>query len=75
MRMRLRSRALARTSSMGMMCSCSSRQAYHTSAAKAPIRPRIASHQMYQMMAKPQTVAKKATMTPVGVFTGISIGW
>ena len=39
------------------------------------MRPRIASHQMYQMMAKPQTEAKKATMMPVGVFNGISIGW
>ena len=35
----------------------------------------MASHQMYQMSAKPQTEAKKATMTPVGVFKGISIGW
>ena len=75
MRMRRRSRAFALTSSTGMICSCSSRQAYQTKTAKAPIRPRIASHQMYQMMAKPQTEAKKAKMTPVGVFSGISIGW
>ena len=61
MRMRRRSRAFARTSSTGMMCSCSSRHAYQTKTAKAPIRPRIASHQMYQMTAKPQTEAKKAT--------------
>ena len=52
------------TSSTGMICSCSSRQAYQTKTAKAPIRPRIASHQMYQMTAKPQTEAKKATITP-----------
>src|SRR5205085_7699728 len=66
MRIRRRSRALARTSSTGMICSCSSRQAYQTSTAKAPIRPRMASHQMCQMMAKPHSEAKKATMTPVG---------
>ena len=73
--MRRRSRALAITSSTGMICSCSSRHAYQTNTAKAPIRPTIASHQMYQMIAKPQTAAKKATITPVGVFNGISIGW
>ena len=30
---------------------------------------------MYQISAKPQTLAKKATITPVGVLSGISIGW
>src|SRR6185369_5867783 len=74
-RIRRRSRAFVLTSSTGMICSFSSRQAYQTNIAKAPIRPRIASHQMYQITAKPQSEAKKATMTPVGVFTGISIGW
>src|SRR5205085_11740545 len=75
MRIRRRSRALARTSSTGMICSCSSRQAYQTKIANAPMRPTTASHQIYQIIAKPQTVAKNATVTPVGVFTGISIGW
>src|SRR5438552_15803538 len=60
-RIRRRSRALAMTSSTGMMCSCSSRHAYQTSTAKAPMRPRSASHQMYQMIATPQTAAKMAT--------------
>ena len=64
MRMRRRSRAFAPTSSTGMICSCSSCQAYQTKTANAPMSPRIASHQMYQMTAKPQTVAKKAQMTP-----------
>src|SRR5207342_1037125 len=74
MRMRRRSRAFSLTSSTGMTCSCSSRQAYQTKMANAPIRPRMASHQTYQMIAKPQTEAKKATMMPVGVLIGISIG-
>src|SRR4029079_13935560 len=73
-RMRRRSRAFAIPSSTGMICSCSSRHAYQTKFAKAPMRPRIASHQMYQMIANPQSAAKKATITPVGEFTGISIG-
>ena len=38
------------------------------------MKPTIASHQMCQITAKPQTEAKKATMTPVGVLIGISIG-